>query len=263
VIRRFCLVLTCATALAGCSDPPGEDPHDPRSNLTVLVPATAGQPNVLAFTRTAGFRHDSIPAGVSALQALAQQHGFGLSATEDGHQFNDETLAQFSAVVFLSTTGDILIAEQEAAFERYMAAGHGFVGVHAAADCEYQWAYYGGLVGAYFKGHSLVTPASIKVEPVAHAAITGFPSPWQHADEWYGFRTNPRADVTVLLTVDETSYAAGEGAMGDDHPVAWSHTYQGGRAFYTALGHTSETFSDPVFLGHLLGGIQWAAGIVQ
>ena len=260
--RRFLLpVAFGCSLLASCSEPPGEDTTDPRSNLTVVLPATAGQPNLLLFTRTAGFRHESIPAGASAIQALAQQHGFGLSVTEDGRKFDDQTLSAFSAVIFLSTTGDILLAAQEAAFERYIASGHGFVGIHAAADCEYDWAYYGGLVGAYFKGHSLVTSASVKPEPVMHAALTGLPSPWQRTDEWYGFRTNPRADVTVLLTVDESTYAAGEGAMGADHPVAWSHPYQGGRAFYTALGHTSETFSDPVFLGHLLGGIQWAAGV--
>jgi cytochrome c len=262
MIRRPLLFVAfgCA-ALAGCSEPPQEDTNDPQHHLMVVIPAAAGQPNILLFTRTAGFRHDSIPAGVSAIQTLAQQQGFGLALTEDGRQFTDQTLAQFSAVVFLSTTGDILIAEQEAAFERYIASGHGFVGVHAAADCEYNWAYYGGLVGAYFKGHSLVTAASVKVEPATHPALTGVPSPWQRTDEWYGFRTNPRPDVTVLLTVDESTYAAGEGAMGADHPVAWSHAYQGGRAFYTALGHASETFSDPVFLGHLLGGIQWAAGV--
>jgi type 1 glutamine amidotransferase len=254
----------CVLGLAGCSSqPPGNDPNDISVGLHVLVAPGQGQPNVLVFSKTAGFRHDSIPAGIAALKGLAEQHGFGLTQTEDATQFADPTLATFAAVVFRSTTGDVLIAGEEAAFERYIAAGHGYVGIHAAADCEYNWAYYGGLVGAYFAGHSLVTQASVKLEPVTHAALTGLPSPWLRTDEWYGFRTNPRSAVTVLLTVDETTYAAGQGMMGADHPVAWYHPYQGGRAFYTALGHTSESFSDPVFLGHLLGGIQWAAGSVQ
>ncbi len=229
--------------------------------MTAIVTASPGQPTILIFSKTAGFRHESIPAGVAALRQLAEQHGFGLSLTEDGAQFTDATLAPFAAVLFLSTTGDILKAAEEAAFERYLAAGHGFVGIHAAADCEYDWAYYGGLVGAYFVGHSVVVSANVKLEPVTHASLTGLPSPWTRTDEWYGFRSNPRADVTVLLTVDETTFDPGQGMMGADHPVAWYHAYQGGRAFYTALGHTSESFSDPVFRGHLLGGIQWAAGI--
>lgn len=248
--------------LVGCSEPPTND-TDPSASLTVLVPAATGQANVLLFTRTAGFRHESIPAGIQGLKELAQEHGFGLTATEDDKQFNDQTLATFAAVVFLSTTGDILIADEEAAFERYIAAGHGYVGIHAAADCEYNWAYYGGLVGAYFMGHSLVVPASVKLEPVTHASLSGLPSPWARTDEWYGFRMNPRPSVTVLLSVDETSYDPGQGTMGADHPVAWYHQYQGGRAFYTALGHTQESFKEPLFRAHLWGGIAWAAGLVQ
>ncbi len=258
--RALRLLATAGAVLAvACSQPPAPDTSKLGSH--VLVPAGAGQPTVLVFTRTAGFRHDSIPAGVAALKQLAEQNGFGLSQTEDGTQFADATLTPFAAVVFLSTTGDILKAAEEAAFERYIAQGHGFVGVHAAADCEYNWPYYGGLVGAYFAGHSVVTSASVKLEPVTHAALAGLTSPWLRSDEWYGFRTNPRPDVTVLLTVDETTYDPGQGAMGADHPVAWYHAYQGGRAFYTALGHTPESFSDPLFLGHLLGGVRWAAGI--
>jgi cytochrome c len=229
----------------------------------VLVAAAAGQPNVLVFSRTRGFRHDSIPAGISALTSLAQQHGFGLTATEDGKELTDQKLGGFAAVVFLSTTGDILIAEQEAAVERYMAAGGGFVGIHAAADCEYKWPYYQRLVGAYLSAHSAITTATVNVEPVTHPSLTGLPSPWSHEEEWYGFQTNPRPEVTILLTVDETSFDPGQGRMGPDHPVAWHHQNLGGRAFYTALGHTSESFQDPAVLSHLLGGIQWAAGIVQ
>jgi type 1 glutamine amidotransferase len=228
-----------------------------------LVEPGAGQPRILVFSRSGGFRHDSIPAGITALTELAQQHGFGLAGTEDKAQFTDENLARFAAVVFLSTTGEILDAAHEAAFERYIAAGNGYVGVHAASDCEYQWPYYGGLVGAYFASHSSVVEANLKPEPVTHASLTGLPSPWKRTDEWYAFRTNPRSQVTVLLSVDETTYDPGQGTMGADHPVAWYHTYQGGRSFYTALGHTTESFREPAFMAHLLGGMQWAAGIVQ
>jgi cytochrome c len=251
----------CLGPLSGCASAPPPTPA-PQTNTgsTVLVAATAGQPQLLVFSRTAAFRHQSIPAGLTGLTQLAQQHGFGLTATEDPAQFNDAFLATFAAVIFLSTSGDVLDAPAQAAFERYVAASHGYVGVHAAADCEYDWPWYGGLVGAYFAGHSDVVPATLKLEAVTHPALDGLPSPWSRTDEWYGFRTNPRAQVTVLLSVDETSFDPGPGSMGADHPLAWFHEYQGGRAFYTALGHTAESFSDPLVLGHLLGGIQWAAG---
>jgi type 1 glutamine amidotransferase len=260
-VARWTCYVVCSLLVLGCSEPPA--PAAANAGTEVLVEPGAGQPNILVFSRTGGFRHDSIPAGLDAITGLAQQHGFGLAATEDKQQLTDQNLARFSAVVFLNTTGEILDAPQEAAFERYIGAGHGFVGVHAASDCEYQWPFYGGLVGAYFAGHSLVAEAVVKVEPVAHAGLANLPLSWTRTDEWYGFGTNPRSQVTVLLTVDEASYDPGQGLMGADHPVAWYHAYQGGRAFYTALGHTAESFRDPLFLGHLLGGIEWAAGAAQ
>jgi type 1 glutamine amidotransferase len=261
VLDRICISLALPCAIGCASQPPTADSDDARVGLHELVAATPGQPSILVFSKTAGFRHESIPAGVAALRELATEHGFGLSETQDARQFTDQTLATFAAVVFLSTTGDVLIAEQEAAFERYIAAGHGYVGIHAAADCEYAWPFYGNLVGAYFAGHSLVVSATVKLEPVTHAALTGLPSPWIRTDEWYGFATNPRPQVTVLLTADEATFDPGQGTMGADHPLAWYHEYQGGRAFYTALGHTSESFSEPLVVGHLLGAIQWAAGV--
>lgn len=259
-MARTFSAIACLLPLVGCSEPPASE--DPHAGTRVLVEPAAGQPNILVFSRTGGFRHDSIPAGLRALTQLAQQSGLGLAATEDKQQFTDHNLARFAAVVFLSTTGEVLDAPHEGAFERYIAAGHGYVGIHAASDCEYEWPYYGGLVGAYFGGHSGVVEASVEQEAVTHASLAGLPAPWLRSDEWYGFRTNPRAQVTVLLSVDETTYDAGEGTMGADHPLAWYHWYQGGRAFYTALGHTTESFSEPAYLAHLLGGLQWAAGMV-
>jgi type 1 glutamine amidotransferase len=257
-LRQRAVPLVALLTACGSSPPAAEDTT---GGVTELVAPAAGKPRILAFTRTQGFRHDSIPAAVQCLTQLAEQRGFGLSSTEDPTQFTEATLAGYAAVVFLSTTGDILNAEQQSAFERYIAAGHGYVGVHAAADCEYDWPYYGGLVGAYFAGHSLVVSANVEPEPLANAAISGVPAAWAHVDEWYGFRNNPRSSVNVLLTVDEATYDPGQGRMGADHPVAWFHSYQGGRAFYTALGHTAETYNDPVFSGHLRAGIEWAAGL--
>jgi cytochrome c len=213
---------------------------------------------VLVFTRTAGFRHDSIPAGVAAIEALGAEHGFDVDHTEDPSVFTDAGLAVYNAVVFLSTTGHVLEADQQTAFERYIGNGGGFVGIHAASDTEYSWAWYGGLVGAYFADHPDIQAASLRVEDPDDPSTAMLPDPWLRTDEWYSFRTNPRAHgVHVLLTLDETSYTGG--TMGADHPFAWYHAYAGGRAWYTAGGHTSESFSDPLFLAHIWGGIQYAA----
>ena len=213
---------------------------------------------VLVFSKTAGFRHDSIPDGIAAIRNLGAKYGFAVDATEDASVFDDARLAPYSAVVFLCTTGDILDESQQAAFERYIEAGGGFVGVHSAADTEYDWTFYGGLVGAYFQDHPAVQPAAIAVTDRVHPSTRSLPPRWNRTDEWYNFRANPRGHVHVLAAVDEASYSGGE--MGADHPIAWCQFYGGGRAWYTALGHTRESYAEPLFLQHLLGGIQFAAG---
>jgi type 1 glutamine amidotransferase len=228
-------------------------------------PGTASQPAtptyaILVFTRTAGFRHDSIPDGVAAIEALGAEHGFAVDHTEDPTVFSDAGLAPYRAVVFLSTTGHVLEADQQRAFERYIGNGGGYVGIHSATDTEYDWAWYGGLVGAYFSSHPEIQTARVHIEDASDPATAMLPDPWVRTDEWYSFRANPRANgVHVLLTLDESSYNGG--TMGADHPIAWYHAYAGGRAWYTAGGHTSESFSEPLFVAHLLGGIQYAAGI--
>jgi cytochrome c len=234
--------------------------------LVGAVPA-AGQPNepyqVLVFSKTAGFRHDSIPAGIAAIQSLGAQHNFQVDATENDAAFTDANLAQYDTVVWLSTTGDVLNNAQQGAFERYIQAGGGYVGVHSASDTEYGWPWYGGLVGAYFHNHPANQTATIKVEDPAHPSTAHLPPLWERFDEWYNFQTNPRGDVHVLLSLDESSYNPGPGAMGVEHPIAWCHEYDGGRAWYTGLGHTAQSFSEPAFLQHLLGGIQTTAGAVD
>lgn len=213
---------------------------------------------VLVFSRTAGFRHDSIPDGIAALRSLGAENGFAVDATEDASVFEDARLAPYAAVVFLCTTGDILDDGQQAAFQRYIASGRGFVGVHSASDTEYGWPWYWELVGAYFKSHPAVQPATVAVADRVHPSTRELPPGWSRTDEWYNFQSNPRGRLHVLATVDEATYSGGE--MGADHPIAWCHFYSGGRAWYTALGHTRESYSEPLFLQHLLGGIQFAAG---
>ncbi|WP_239016347.1 ThuA domain-containing protein [Sphingobacterium corticibacter] len=214
-------------------------------------------PQVLVFSKTKGFRHDSIEKGAEAIQKLGREHGFSVYHTEDAGVFTDDQLQKYKAIVFLSTTGDILNPEQQAAFERFIQAGNGFVGIHAASDTEYDWPWYGKMVGGYFASHPEVQTADIHVHDHSHLATQHLPEIWKHKDEWYDFKDlNPA--VNLLMTIDEKSYKGGK--MGDYHPVSWHHTYDGGRAFYTALGHTKETYDDADFLQHIAGGITYALG---
>jgi uncharacterized protein len=216
---------------------------------------------LLVFSKTGGFRHASIKDGKRALQKLAIEHNFGADFSEDASVFTDVNLAHYDAVIFLLTTGNILDDNQNAAFERYIRAGGGYVGVHSASDTEYAWSWYGGLVGAYFDrihGHSKVTQATIHITDRTHPSTIMLPVAWIRTDEWYNFASNPRGRVNVLMTIDERTYKGG--TMGVDHPIAWYHEYDGGRAWYTALGHTSESYYEPLFLDHLWGGIIYAAG---
>src|SRR6185369_12877809 len=199
-------------------------------------------------------------AGIAALSKWAKEQGFGVTATEDASVFSDAGLASYAAVIFLSTTGDVLDDAQQAAFERFIRAGHGFVGIHSATDTEYDWSWYGELVGAYFREHPMIQVADVVVEDSASGATTGLPNPWRRTDEWYSFQSNPRPNVHVLLSLDESSYTPGTSNMDGDHPIAWQHEYDGGRAFYTALGHTDESYADPLFMRHVAGGISWVLG---
>lgn len=214
---------------------------------------------VLLFSRTTGFRHTSIPAAIAALTSLQDAGGYVAEATEDPAQFTADNLARFQVVVFLLTTGDVLDDTQQAAFEAWVGAGGSYVGVHSAADTEYDWPFYGELMGAYFLSHPAIQQASVTIEVADHPATAGLTSPWVRTDEWYDFRTNPRPNVTVLATVDESSYMGG--VTGADHPIMWAHpTGGGGQAFYTAMGHTDQSYADPAFRGMLVGALRWAAG---
>lgn len=217
-----------------------------------------GGPTVLLFSRTQGFRHGSIDEAVPALQMLGQPLGWTVDATEDSAVFSEDNLANYDVVVFLLTTGDVLDADQQFAFEAYMAAGGGYVGVHSATDTEYDWMFYGDMVGAYFDGHPAPQTATMTVVDADHPSTQHLASSWERFDEWYNFAPDPTDDVDVLLNLDESTYDGG--SMGASHPIAWAQEFGGGRVFYTGGGHTSESYAEPDFLQHLRGGIEWAAG---
>ncbi|WP_324678762.1 ThuA domain-containing protein [Hymenobacter sp. GOD-10R] len=217
----------------------------------------APAPSILVFYKTSGFRHASIPVGLRAIQQLGREHTFAVDTTNNAAAFTSAALKKYAAVVFLSTTQDVLNAAQQTAFEQYIRSGKGFVGVHAATDTEYEWPWYNGLVGAYFSNHPAIQKATVKVIDKTHMSTSMLPSTWERTDEWYNFK-NIQPDLKVLATLDESTYTGG--TNGATHPIAWYHAYDGGRAFYTALGHTDESYSEPLFLQHLLGGIRYAIG---
>ena len=226
---------------------------------TTTAAAAPAPFRVLVFSKTTGFRHDSIPAGIAAIQQMGQQNNFVVDATEDDTLFTDTNLARYAAVVFLSATGDPVSTQPEKdAFQRYIQHGGGFVGIHAAADSGYNRPWYGQLVGTYFKSHPAQQNALIRIEDPNHPSTQGLPAQFTRFDEWYDFQTNPRPNVHVLTNVDDNSYSGS--TMGADHPNTWCHDFDGGRAWYTGLGHTIASFSEANFLHLVLGGIQTAAG---
>ncbi len=226
--------------------------------LLVAIGCKPAPPSqLLIFSHTAGYRHASIEAGAESLKRLAENHDLIPIHTEDPNWFTEDSLASVAAVVFLNTTGDVLNAAQQSDFERYIQAGGGYLGIHSASDTEYDWPWYGQLVGAYFESHPQIQPAEIQVTDRSHLATRHLPAVWSRADEWYNFVERP-THVDILASIDEDSYNGG--TMDGDHPVVWSHEYDGGRAFYTAMGHTEESFSDSLFLGMLDGAISWIVG---
>jgi uncharacterized protein len=216
----------------------------------------------LVFSKTKGFRHQSIPDGVVAMKKLAEKHRFSVYTTEDDREFTKEKLKNYDVIILVSTTGTIFNAEQKEAFEDFVRSGKGVVGIHSATDTEYEWPWYTGLIGGQFAYHPHQQTARLKVVDKNHPSTYHLPEYWLMTDEWYAFK-NFNEDVKVLVELDETSYEVGERdgkSMGmGTHPISWYHEYDGGRVFYTGLGHTDEAFEDERFLLHVLGGIWYAA----
>ena len=215
---------------------------------------------LLVFSKTKGWHHTSIPFGIKAILKIGKEKNYIVDTTVNGEDFTDENLKKYDAVIFLSTTGNVLNSEQQAAFERYIQSGGGYVGIHSAADTEYDWPWYGNLAGAYFESHpnnSNVRKATIDVTDKNHLSSSMLPDKWERKDEWYNYKSI-YSGIKVLMTLDESTYDGG--TNGAEHPISWYHEYDGGRAFYTGLGHTDETYSEPLYLEHIAGGIKYAIG---
>lgn len=218
--------------------------------------------SVLVFSKTLLYRHASITNGIAAIKKLGAENNFRMEATEDSAQFTTTNLAQYKVIVFLSTSGDVLNEGQQRAFQGWLRGGGGFVGVHAAVAgkvaTEGEWPWYAKLFCTEFHNHPAIAQATIHVEDQRNPSTAHLPKLWLRTDEWYNFETTPRGKVRVLASLDETTYKGG--TMGNDHPVAWCQKFEGGRIWYTALGHTEASYSEPLFVQHLLGGIQLVAG---
>ncbi|GAB3983645.1 hypothetical protein GCM10028806_57180 [Spirosoma terrae] len=224
------------------------------------MPVRATASRVLVFSKTKGWKHTSIPFGIAAIQKLGRENNFRVDTTKNADYFNDDSLKQYQAVVFLSTTGNVLNQKQQAAFERYIQAGGGYMGIHAAADTEYDWPWYNKLVGGYFASHpsnSNVRKATVDVTDKKHISTEHLPDRWERTDEWYNYRSF-YSGINVLANLDENTYDGG--TNGSNHPIAWYHEFDGGRAFYTGGGHEDASFSEPLFVKHVLGGLKWAMG---
>jgi len=247
----------------------------PGANEALAATAKAKPPlRVLVFSRTTGFRHSSIGAGVAAVHQLGAEHDFRVHSTEDAKAFRRRNLRRYAAVVFLNTTGTVLNGRQKGAFKRYIRRGGGYVGIHSAADTEHQWPFYNRLVGALFLNHPLQQLAFFDNEAPRHPATTHLDPRFLALDEFYAFKRNPRRRVRVLLTIDEQTYlpdpntshlpggSPSSGRMGD-HPMSWCRNVAKGRSFYTALGHEAYLYSEGWYLQHLLGGIRTATRIVK
>jgi type 1 glutamine amidotransferase/regulation of enolase protein 1 (concanavalin A-like superfamily) len=216
--------------------------------LLSAASAHAEENRVLVFSKAAAFRHDSIPQGLAAIDAIAAANGLTVDSTVDAGAFTAANLDRYKAVIWLSTSGDVLNDAQQNAFERYVHFGGGSVGIHAAAETEYGWPWYGELIGTWVFAHTPIRQETVDVVDRAHPSTRDLPATWTRTDAWYDFQRDPRSRAHVLATVG-------------GHPVAWCRQFEGGRVWYTGMGHTAESYADPVLRRHLAGGILWAAGL--
>lgn len=246
----------------------------------IITSSTAVQaqvrPRVLVFTKTLGYSHASIPAARLAMIKLGKENGFDVDTTTDVSKIEESNLKKYAALIFISisgitgpggygTGGYIFNAAQRADLQRYIQAGGGFVGIHEAVDAMYDFRWYGRMIGGYFGFHPAAQPSTYNVIDKNHPSTSMLPDKWKKTDETYYVRLMNK-DIHVLVTVDESTVVnrrppADFYKIGNTHPIAWYHEFEGGRSFYTALGHTDSSYTkDSLYLKHVLGGIKYAIG---
>jgi type 1 glutamine amidotransferase len=225
---------------------------------------------VLLVTEADGWYHESIESGVTAINELAATHNFEVNRQQNAEKITDNKLKNYDAVIFLSTTGNVFDESEKTALQKFIHSGKGFVGIHAASDTEYNWEWYTKLVGRMFHIHPREQTAKLKILNHDFPGLEGFPNSLLWTDEWYEFGPEKVSGLKYLIAVDEKTYdpavvwkrnptdIVGKG-MGDFHPISWYHEFDGGRSFYTALGHINNVYKNHWFLEHLYGGIYYAA----
>ncbi|MCB1688764.1 MAG: ThuA domain-containing protein [Halioglobus sp.] len=246
-------------------------PNTSHDTVAPAIPASLATPAVLVFSKTNGFRHvEGIAGGAKALESIASTHKWGMFHTENGAVFNERDLARFDVVVFLNASGDMLSDEQESAFQSWLTAGGGWLGIHAAGDSshlDWQW-YRDNLIGATFTAHIMgpqFQTATVVLENHDHPALQGLPNVWQHEEEWYSWEKSPRVEgFKVLATLDENSYVPVADFMGTktdlsmgDHPVVWTNCIGAGKSIYAAMGHRAEAFEQPQIRLLLENALTW------
>ena len=210
--------------------------------------------SVLVITETKGWVHDSIESGLKLIQNIGNKNNFNVYHSDNSSVITYKNLKEIKTIIFLNTTEEILTDVEQKVMESFIKSGKGFVGVHAAADTEYNWQWYGKLVGAYYRNHPEVMNG--KILTINHKITNHLDSEWEIEDEWYNF-DYVNYDINILLNLDEDSYIGGEHP--DYHPITWYHEYDGGRSFYTGLGHTKEVYEDERFIKLLEKGILYAS----
>ncbi|MFP4844963.1 ThuA domain-containing protein [Winogradskyella sp. PE311] len=220
-------------------------------------------PNILVFSKTEGHYHKSIPTGIDFMTELAQRNNWNISFSKDSNNFKAENLKQYNVLVFLNTSGDLFDENQKKALKKYMANGNGFVGIHAASNTEMEWPWFTEMIGATFRDHPKVQNATLHIDKTSeHPAINHLSDTEVFKDEWYNFLKPVAKHVNVLASLDEDSYQ-GKKMNTKNHPITWYHHYDGGRVFYTGMGHTNEIYQDTRFEKLIKGAILWAADVEQ
>ena len=237
------------------------------TSLLAATPARSAPAfRALVFSETAGYRHDSIPAGLTMFSQLAAQHNFEIVTSENSSVLTAANLATFNVLVMFQTSGMVFDNDsQRQAVQGFLRSGKGIVAIHNATDMgidtEFPWWDQTVNAGAHMPAHSPgLFQGTAKVADKAHPSTTGLPDNWVRTEEWYNFDKNIRGDAHVLVTVDERTYTPGSSAMGPDHPISWCRNAEGGKVWATAMGHDSASYSETFFRQHIAGGLRWAAG---
>jgi type 1 glutamine amidotransferase len=212
---------------------------------------------ILVFNKANGFVHESIEAGTEAVLKMTDQYPFIVDVSDDSLRFRDSILEDYDVIVFMNTSGVIFDQEGRQAFQNYIRSGGGFVGVHGASTNEYEWEWFGRMLGNHFDDHPKIQKAIMTIEIPDAPSTEHLPSKWEWTDEWYNWRYEFDPAIEVLISVDESTYEGGKHS--EYHPISWRQEFEGGRVWYTAIGHQIDSYKDENFIRHIAGGIKWVS----